>query len=681
MAIRPKAELRKLFETGDRPSQQDFIDLIDSFLHASGEDFPSPLPTADLSQAENIPLPDPLPALDGRHLINVAAQEWIALAGTVSKIDSNNLSISGDLSAELLTGRRLRVSLPGEGYYATSIVAAVFNEGQGRTDIEVSPALPSQIGGSAWVGFLTPPEHGGSLSPELVGAAPEDHSHAEFNPGGHAHNMEDTLGLIETINLLAPRTSPAFAGTPTAPTPAASSNSGALATTEFVQRALETNAPLLPQLTASSGSSELFGVIREGIPFIAGNGGSNANGQGNSTASRNTLTTLPLPPGTPLASKLFLGTERGFLITTDGALYAWGNNSNGALGLGDTVNRGLAEKVTFPPAAGNIVSVHTTGPSGSANTCAFALDDLGQLFAWGDNGEGRLGLGDELNRLTPEQIPGTWLAVAPAANGTQASTLAIKSDNTLWGWGANARGELGLGDSTQRNSPTYLGLSSIVKAICPGGFSGSSLSWSYVLDSNGDAWLSGYNGYGQLGNGSSANATSWQKLDALDAEVITDIFAGGHFYGVAGAILDDGSVRLWGYNGYGQLGTGDNVKRTSPFNPGLSGVQQGMVCGESAGSSVLLRNDEGRVFSSGYNAHSVLGDGTSSNRNVFAEVPALTRPGVSVVDLRAFGRGGLAHAAALLSDGTVHTWGRNGLGELARGHTTAGYAPAKVAPF
>lgn len=680
MAVRTKAELIALFETGDRPSEQDFIDLIDSFLHATGEDWPVPLPAADLSQGTGTPLPDPLPALDGRNLLNISPQEWIAVTGTVSKVDSNNLNITGDLEATFPPGRRLRVSLPVSGTFVTGVVSAVYNDGLGVTQIAVSPALPSLIGASAWAGFLMPPEYGGSLSPDLVGAAPADHSHSEFVPGGHSHLLDDVQGLVAALSQRALLDSPAFEGTPTAPQPGATDSSARLATTAWVQALLATSAPVLAETTSPGSSSELFGVVRAGVAYICGSGSTYATGQGQNVSSVDRLTSVSLPDGAAAVAKLYIGTQRGYALTIDGKLYAWGDNTRGALGVGDTVHRQVATEVVFPVGVAGIVSLSTTGAGGNATTSAYAIDSAGQLFVWGANNNGQLGLGDLVDRASPVQIAGAWSAVSPSSDGAYTSVLAVASDKALWGWGRNGSGELGLGNTTQQLLPVSLGRSGIVKAVSHGGNAGGPSNFSYVLDESGDAWLAGTNVHGQLGNGTTVASTSWQKLDALDTDVIADIFTGGAYYATAGAILVDGSVRLWGYNGYGQLGTGDTANRSSPFNPGLSGVTKGVIVSNQSQSTTLLLNDLGQVLTAGSNNNGELGDGSVSNRSIFAAAVGVVNGTTKAVDLAGYGRNGTCNIGVLLDDGGIVTWGNNSNGQLARG-STSDAGPARAALF
>lgn len=125
----------------------------------------------------------------------------------------------------------------------------------------------------------------------------------------------------------------------------------------------------------------------------------------------------------------------------------------------------------------------------SAHTLAIAED--GTLWSWGTNSNGQLGLGDTTDRTVPTQV-GTdtnWESIVTCAS----HSLAIKTDGTLWSWGANSNGQLGLGDNTNRNMPTQIGIDTDWKTL------GRGFNSTIVLKQNGTLWVSGANNYGQLG--------------------------------------------------------------------------------------------------------------------------------------------------------------------------------------
>lgn len=177
---------------------------------------------------------------------------------------------------------------------------------------------------------------------------------------------------------------------------------------------------------------------------------------------------------------------------------------------------------------------------------------------------------------------------------------------------------------------------------------------------------------GALGNGSDGdrNVPGPIPLPGFVPQPATVIAGGG---GAAhGLMISDGTLWGWGYNGFGQLGTGDANSRPSP-TPGTyaNGFVLTGAIAAAAGTlhTVVLRSD-GRVFTMGYNASGQLGDGTTTDRLRAVEVPGLA-------NITAVAAGG-HFSLALRSDGTVWAWGANASGQLGDGTTTARSSPVLV---
>lgn len=128
-------------------------------------------------------------------------------------------------------------------------------------------------------------------------------------------------------------------------------------------------------------------------------------------------------------------------ITAEGELWAWGNNENGQLGVG-THNQHPAPVWII----GNVISVH------AADDRTMAIDADGGLWAWGNNENGRLGNGTTTNHQSPVWIMGNVAIVTTV----EASTFAITNDGSLWAWGANENGQLGDGTTTDHHSPVRI---------------------------------------------------------------------------------------------------------------------------------------------------------------------------------------------------------------------------------
>lgn len=325
-------------------------------------------------------------------------------------------------------------------------------------------------------------------------------------------------------------------------------------------------------------------------------------------------------------------------IKQDGTLWAWGYNNGGQLGLGYS-----GDVVSAPRQVGTDTdwcSVVTDGGK------AFGLKTNGTLWAWGGNGSGELGLGTSGgNMSTPTQVgsSGDWASVV-----TWGSTFAIKKDGTLWAWGNNWEGWLGLGTSDGNvSTPTQVG---------------SSLDWASVvlgsarfgIKKDGTLWAWGSNAGGQLGLGTSGGNVSTPTQVGSSHEWASVVSAGATF-----GIKKDGTLWAWGYNTGGQLGLGYTSEAVcTPAQVGSSG---GWASISSYGTTFGVKND-GTLWAWG--AYSPggedLGLGTSGG-----PVSTPTQVGSSAGWANVVTTWGTTFG--IKKDGTLWAWGNNANGELGLG--------------
>jgi alpha-tubulin suppressor-like RCC1 family protein len=174
-------------------------------------------------------------------------------------------------------------------------------------------------------------------------------------------------------------------------------------------------------------------------------------------------------------------------LKSTGALYAWGWNMGGQLGLGDTDNRS-------EPTPVDITSNWCVIGTGGSHSLAINAD--GELYAWGLDDEGQLGLEMPApNQPSPMLVDATmnWITVAAGLK----HTIALNGSGELYAWGWNDDGQLGLGDTTQRTSPVQIGAASDWVALA----CGESHSLAFSDDGIPSLWAWGLNGDGQLGDG------------------------------------------------------------------------------------------------------------------------------------------------------------------------------------
>ena len=147
------------------------------------------------------------------------------------------------------------------------------------------------------------------------------------------------------------------------------------------------------------------------------------------------------------------GYDNVLATKTDGTLWTWGSNLYGHLGLNDTVFRSSPTQLGV---ATNWSEINTNG------SAAMATKTDGTLWAWGRNNNGQLGFNDTAYRSSPVQVgSGTnWSQVGFQLSigfGTTISTMALKTDGTLWAWGVNSSGQLGQNNSVAKSSPVQVG--------------------------------------------------------------------------------------------------------------------------------------------------------------------------------------------------------------------------------
>lgn len=354
------------------------------------------------------------------------------------------------------------------------------------------------------------------------------------------------------------------------------------------------------------------------------------------------------------------------------AVYAWGRNTYGELGNGTTTAHDYPTKVK---GLAGVASVTGTG------TKLARLKD-GTVWGWGYNTTGVLGNGTVTHSSLPVQAKGLTNVKQVAID--VANAYAVRNDGTVWAWGQNQYGQLGDGTSTGPDSPTTRSIPAEVpglagvQSIAVGGSSvhalmndGTVKAWGVRLGSgyyphptpmeipgltgvqeisteggNAYAFLTdgrvmGWGGR-PLGNGSSQGSSSPAEIPELfGARKISD----GRC-----ALMGDGTVRTWGWNGTGRLGDGTTTESMLPVEP--IGVKNAKDITCNRNNSFVVLND-GTVRAWGYHAGILLGTG-GDETDVAVPTPVLELTDVKEVKSTA----GVS-TFALLNDGSVRGWGAN----------------------
>jgi alpha-tubulin suppressor-like RCC1 family protein len=264
-------------------------------------------------------------------------------------------------------------------------------------------------------------------------------------------------------------------------------------------------------LAVSAGGSHTAAVQKDGSIWTWGR---NFNGQlGDVTNLAKTIptklvSTLASSAGTAVVKPLWINVAAGgshtIALLSTGAMYRWGGNSRGQLGINSTTDLNYPG-ILGGAGTGSDAYKYTAIATGGDHS--LAIRDNGELYSWGGNGFGQLGVGTILDVLTPTRV-GTdfdWESISAGgghndvgndlpANGGH--SLAIKTDGTLWAWGSNSYGQLGTGITEDATSPTQISVFGIKwKRVSAGKLH------SFAWDSDGHLWGWGNNDSGQLGNG------------------------------------------------------------------------------------------------------------------------------------------------------------------------------------
>ncbi len=333
------------------------------------------------------------------------------------------------------------------------------------------------------------------------------------------------------------------------------------------------------------------------------------------------------------------------VLKNDGSLWAWGGNTYGQLGDETTTPKNSSVKIN----AADWKQV----AAGESHTLAIKTD--GTLWAWGfNNPYGQLGDSTRNNQNRPVRIgsDNNWLSLAAGA----VHSVAVKTDGTLWAWGANFSGQLGDETTVNRNTPVQIGTAADWKQVAAGE------SHSLAVRSDGTLWSWGDNTYGQLGDGTTVRR---KKPVRVGASSNWQTVAAGASHSLA--IKTDGTLWSWGSNEYGQLGDETTKRKKLPVQIGGAASWQSAAAGRS--HTVAIKDDR-TLWTWGYNEYGQLGDETRTEHSVPVQIGAAAN-WQSVA-------AGSYHVAAMKTDGSLWTWGYNKYGQLGDRTTKLKKSPVQI---
>ena len=366
-------------------------------------------------------------------------------------------------------------------------------------------------------------------------------------------------------------------------------------------------------------------------------------------------------------SKAVTEGETTLALNTGGEIFGWGRNNRGQAGLGDTV------KTSSPVQIGSLTNwadIATMGSSTYGN--GFAINTDGELFSWGDGYAGTTGQGNATDYSSPVQV-GTltdWASL-PLDTQTTNEMTAIKTDGTLWGWGKNSSGRIGIGNTTKYSSPVQVGSGGGWASSSIGTGLQASLRRPTVADGTTSGYLfaSGDNNLSsipRLGNNNTTDYSTPTQVGTTGSGLKNNWTEVAGYSGGAG-VNTAGELWTWGHNSHGQVGDGTTTHRSFPVQVGSLTTWSKVA---ETGSSFHAIKTDGTLWAWGRNSNGQLGDNTATNRSSPIQVGGLTT--------WSFINGGAKHFAGIKTDGTLWVNGHGISGELGLGDTAARSSPVQV---
>ncbi len=344
--------------------------------------------------------------------------------------------------------------------------------------------------------------------------------------------------------------------------------------------------------------------------------------------------------------------SNSFEAVAAGELWSWGYNNKGQLGVGNITN-------TSSPV--QVGALTTWSQLSNADMASFALKTDGTLWSWGQGGYyGQLGHNNLINYSSPVQVGALtdWLVVGAGRYFCHA----IKTDGTLWGWGRNVEGNLGTGNTTAYSSPVQIGALTNWLRVAGGG----AAEWAAAIKTDGTLWVMGNNASGQLGLGDIAQRSSPVQVGALTTWSNVTC---GMLYALA--IKTDGTLWAWGEGNDGPLGQGNTIDYSSPVQVGALTTWAAIAAGgdSTTGSTSTVKTD-GTAWLWGAGNYGALGLGNTTNYSSPVQLGALTTWSKVTAGKR--------FKESIKTDGTLWAWGGNTFGALGDGSTTDRSSPVQI---
>ena len=323
-----------------------------------------------------------------------------------------------------------------------------------------------------------------------------------------------------------------------------------------------------------------------------------------------------------------------------------GYNASGNLGQNNITD------FSSPVQVGTLNSWPTEMDNGAYACNAVKSDNT--LWVWGSDSYGQLGVNGLGAQSSPIQIPGSW-SVSSQGNYNSG---AIKTDGTLWTWGYNNQGGLGLNNNTNYSSPKQVGSNNNWKAIHMDN------ARAVATKTDGTIWCWGNASDGVMGNNRQPSSPRFSSPVQVGTDTNWGSTLGGA-WGTLNAFKTDGTFWAWGNNDYGQLGQNNRTERSSPTQlESGTGKQWTKISGGYTNYYIGLKDDH-TLYTWGHGSMGNYGNLGLNQAQTQRSRPTQI-PGTNWKDCSA----GFIMCSAIKTDGTLWSWGYNNAGQLGLNQST-----------
>ena len=345
-------------------------------------------------------------------------------------------------------------------------------------------------------------------------------------------------------------------------------------------------------------------------------------GDGTNTSSNSPVQVM-INKNTPLTNivKISVGYYHVLAITKDGDLYAWGSNSNGQLGINNTDSKNYATRVLNNEGTEPLYSIVDIA---AGSNSSIAMDRGGNVYTWGRNDRGQLGIGNTTDKYLP-QITLCSQAIKIDQGATE--SIILRPSGTVETWGYNGSGGLGVGNTSNATLPGTTNTANVVDIS-------SGACTTLVRNISGNVYFAGDNSFGKFGNATTTNSTTYTA-----STVPTDSSSGIKSINVSGRntriLFNDGTLWTTGDNTYKQLSDGTTATQSTSFVQGLNSdgteisnaknigsSRTSILQGEVGYQTLTYIDNDGYVNSIGDNSFAQFGNGTSDSSDYYTRMGA-----------------------------------------------------------